>query len=106
MRSEGLLVLVVVLAACGVPTAGRQDKSTGGALVGVTMPTTTVQRWNQDGQNIKRDLEARGHRVDLKYAENNAPDQVPQTEDQIALGAKLLIIASVDGSAHTRLRRC
>ncbi len=65
------------------------------------MPTTSSERWIHDGENIKRDLEGRGHRVDLRYAENDVPNQGKQIEDQIAKGAKLLIIASVDGSALT-----
>ncbi|HEX7303785.1 multiple monosaccharide ABC transporter substrate-binding protein [Lentzea sp.] len=103
MRSPRFVVPVVVLlvAACGAPAAGQQVKAPDGALVGVTMPTTTSQRWISDGENIKRDLESRGHRVDLQYAQNDVPTQVKQIEDQIAKGAKLLIVASVDGSALT-----
>ncbi|KOV78066.1 multiple monosaccharide ABC transporter substrate-binding protein [Nocardia sp. NRRL S-836] len=104
MRSARLVVPLValVLAACGAPATGSQVQAAKGALVGVTMPTTSSERWNHDGQNIKRDLEAKGHRVDLRYAENDVPNQVKQIEDQIRAGAKLLIIASVDGSALTK----
>ncbi|HUQ54672.1 multiple monosaccharide ABC transporter substrate-binding protein [Lentzea sp.] len=102
MRSSKFVVLVAVLvAACGAPAAGRQSRPADGALVGVTMPTTSSERWIRDGENIKRDLESRGHRVDLQFAQNDVPNQVRQIEDQIARGAKLLIIASVDGSALT-----
>ncbi|MGW6441534.1 multiple monosaccharide ABC transporter substrate-binding protein [Lentzea sp. NPDC055074] len=102
MRSSkfGVLVLALLVAACGAPAAGEQGKPDG-ALVGVTMPTTTSQRWISDGENIKRDLESRGHRVDLQYAQNDVPTQAKQIETQIGAGAKLLIIASVDGSALT-----
>ncbi|MDX3659116.1 sugar ABC transporter substrate-binding protein [Streptomyces sp. ID05-26A] len=104
MRSSKFVLPVVLLlaTACGVPAAGQQDKPAESALVGVTMPTTKSQRWISDGENIKRDLEARGHRVDLQYAENDVPNQVRQVQSQIAAGAKLLIIASVDGSALTQ----
>lgn len=104
MRSSKFVVPLILLlvAACGVPASGQQDKQPESALVGVTMPTTTSQRWISDGENIKRDLESRGHRVDLQYAQNDVPNQVKQVESQIAAGAKLLIIASVDGAALTR----
>ncbi|MDX8147273.1 multiple monosaccharide ABC transporter substrate-binding protein [Lentzea sp. BCCO 10_0061] len=97
-----VLAVALLAAACGGPAAGDQPKPGDGALVGVTMPTTKSERWISDGENIKRDLESRGHRVDLQYAENDVPTQVKQIEDQIAKGAKLLIIASVDGSALTK----
>jgi putative multiple sugar transport system substrate-binding protein len=101
MRLSVVPVVVLLVAACGAPAADQQVKSADGALVGVTMPTTSSERWIHDGENIKRDLEKQGHRVDLKYAENDIPSQVKQIEGQIAAGAKLLIIASVDGSALT-----
>ncbi|MEU0878224.1 multiple monosaccharide ABC transporter substrate-binding protein [Lentzea sp. NPDC005914] len=90
-----LPVVLMLLAACGTPAAKPPE----GVLVGVTMPTTSSERWIHDGQNIKRDLEKQGHRVDLRYADNDVPKQAEQIEDQIAKGAKLLIVASVDGSA-------
>ncbi|NKE59008.1 sugar ABC transporter substrate-binding protein [Lentzea sp. PSKA42] len=95
-------VVALLVTACGAPAAGQQVKPAEGALVGVTMPTTSSERWIHDGENIKRDLERLGHRVDLRYAENDVPSQVKQIESQIADGAKLLIIASVDGSALTQ----
>ncbi|MET9229923.1 multiple monosaccharide ABC transporter substrate-binding protein [Lentzea sp. NPDC003310] len=104
MRSPKFVVPVIALlvAACGAPAAGQQVKQPESALVGVTMPTTTSQRWLSDGENIKRDLESRGHKVDLQYAENDVATQIKQVQGQISAGAKLLIIASVDGSALTQ----
>lgn len=103
MRSKFVVsVIVLLVAACGAPATGRETKPPESALVGVTMPTTTSQRWTSDGENIKHNLESRGHRVDLQYAQNDVPTQVKQVESQIAAGAKLLIIASVDGSALTK----
>jgi putative multiple sugar transport system substrate-binding protein len=104
MRLSSFVVFVAVLltTACGTRATDQRSQPTESALVGVTMPTTSSERWIHDGENIKRDLEAHGHRVDLQYAENDVPTQVKQIEDQITKGAKLLIIASVDGSALTK----
>ena len=55
----------------------------------------------RDGNNVKQQLEAAGYTVDLQYAENDIPTQVNQIENQITNGAKLLIIASIDGTALT-----
>ena len=45
-----LLALAVLMTALPVLAAGE--------LVGVAMPTNSLQRWNQDGQNMKAQLEA------------------------------------------------
>ena len=100
-------VLAVSLAACGsatktadqAPAAG--SGSAAGGLVGVTMPTKSSERWIHDGDNIKAALEKLGYQVDLQYAENDIPTQVNQIENQITKGAKLLIVASIDGTAIT-----
>ena len=98
-------VLTVGLAACG-SAEKTVDKEAGagnaaGALVGVTMPTRSSERWISDGENVQKALEALGYKVDLQYAENNIPTQTQQLDNQITKGAKLLIIASIDGTAIT-----
>jgi putative multiple sugar transport system substrate-binding protein len=65
------------------------------------MPTKSSERWISDGNNLKTQLEKLGYTVDLQYAENDIPTQVNQIENQITKGAKLLIIASIDGTAIT-----
>ncbi|GII31548.1 multiple monosaccharide ABC transporter substrate-binding protein [Planotetraspora mira] len=99
------VALAVLATACGSSekTADTEATSgnTAGALVGVTMPTKSSERWIHDGDNVKAGLEKLGYKVDLQYAENDIPTQVNQIENQITKGAKLLIIASIDGTAIT-----
>ena len=73
--------------------------SGGGELIGVSMPTKDLQRWNQDGENMKKELEAAGYTVDLQFASNDIPTQVSQIENMIAGGCKLLVIASIEGDS-------
>lgn len=68
-------------------------------LVGVAMPTQSLQRWNEDGANMKKILEEKGYKVDLQYAEDDVSNQVAQLENMITKGCKVLVIASIDGSA-------
>jgi putative multiple sugar transport system substrate-binding protein len=70
-----------------------------GIVVGVAMPTKSLQRWNQDGSNMKDQLEAKGFEVDLQYAENEVAKQVEQLENMITKGVNALVIASIDGVA-------
>ncbi len=74
-------------------------EAAGGGRVGVAMPTKDLQRWNQDGENMQKQLEAAGYEVDLQYASNDIPTQVSQIENMISSGAKVLVIASIDGDS-------
>ncbi len=70
-----------------------------GELVGVAMPTNSLQRWNQDGQNMKAQLETAGYEVILEYANNDVALQISQIENMILSEVKVLVIASIDGGA-------
>jgi putative multiple sugar transport system substrate-binding protein len=63
------------------------------------MPTKDLQRWNQDGENMKKQLEKAGYNVDLQFANNDIATQTSQIENMITKGDKVLVIASIDGSA-------
>ena len=69
------------LAACSGSGAGSTDDESGAAAdpgdltVGVAMPTQTSERWIDDGDNVKKELEELGYKVDLQYAENDIPTQ-------------------------------
>lgn len=103
--AAGALVLATAMTACGSSTKtidqANDSGSNAGALVGVTMPTKSSERWVHDGDNLRKALEKLGYKVDLQYAEDDIPTQVNQVENQITKGAKLLVIASIDGTAIT-----
>lgn len=90
MKKVILLALVVTLA---LASAFGQAQ-----LIGVAMPTQSLQRWNQDGANMKAKLEEKGYKVDLQYANNDINTQIQQLENMITKGCKVLVIASIDGS--------
>lgn len=72
--------------------------------VGVSMPTKSLQRWNQDGDNMKKMLEDAGYEVDLQYGgENEIPMQIAQIENMIASDCKVLVIAAIDGDSLTEV---
>lgn len=98
------LGVAVMLAACsggrpGTGSTGSADNK--GALVGVAMPTKVSERWIADGNAVKSDLEKNGYKVDLEYANNDIPTQVQQINTMITKGAKVLVIASIDGGSLT-----
>jgi putative multiple sugar transport system substrate-binding protein len=63
------------------------------------MPTKSSERWIADGNNMKKQLEAAGYKVDLQYAEDDIPTQVSQVENMVTKGEKMLVIAAIDGTA-------
>src|SRR3978361_235935 len=71
-----------------------QSKST----VGIAMPTKASARWIDDGNNIVKVLKERGYNTDLQYAQYNIPTQLSQIENMVTKGAKVLVIASIDGT--------
>jgi len=90
------LVLVCGLCACGSKPAATASSAN---LVGVSMPTKDLQRWNQDGENMEKLLKEAGYEVDLQYGANDIPTQVSQIENMIASGVKVLVIAAIDGDS-------
>ena len=100
------LGLAVSLAACsggrgGAGTASTDDSAGAnkGALIGVAMPTKTSERWIKDGDAVKAALEKLGYKVDLEYGDDKIPQQVQQVSNMLTKGAKVLIIAAIDGTA-------
>lgn len=84
--------------------AASTPAAAGGAKIGISMPTQSLQRWNQDGSNMKAEFEKAGYTVDLQYAgDNDIPTQVSQIENMITGDCKVLVIAAIDGSSLTEV---
>ncbi len=88
--------LAVSMSACsGAPGgAGAADCN-----VGITMPTRSLERWINDGEQLQAKLKDAKCTVDLQYADDKVDQQISQIQNQIAGGAKILVIASIDGTA-------
>lgn len=94
-----MITVGTLLAGCGkvdTETATSGDKS---KTIGVCMPTKTLQRWNQDGDNMKKQLEAAGYKVDLQYGDDDIPTQVSQIENMIANGVDVLVIVAIEADS-------
>lgn len=110
-RAAGLAAVLsagaLALSACAGGGAGSTtDAAASGAVgsgegikVGVAMPTQTSERWIADGNAVKEGLEKAGYVVDLQYANDDIPTQTQQIDQMITNGAKILVIASIDGTA-------
>src|SRR4051794_30938777 len=88
------VALAATMAATAVTGAFAPSKGT----VGIAMPTKSSARWIDDGNNIVKILKERGYGTDLQYAEDDIPNQLSQVENMVTKGAKVLVIAAIDGT--------
>ncbi len=113
LLGAALLAGMLVVAACGDGTATPTPSPGGssapaesarpvtGGLVGIALPSTSSSRWAADGDNLVNALSALGYATDLQFGEDDIATQVSQVEHMIAEGAKVLVIAPVDGTTLT-----
>ena len=80
--------------ATGAATANPAD-----TLVGIAMPTRSLERWNKDGANLEGLLKDAGYQTTLQYADNKVDQQISQLQNMVNDGANILVIASIDGTA-------
>jgi putative multiple sugar transport system substrate-binding protein len=80
-------------------SGGDETAAPGDILVGVAMPTRSLERWNKDGSQLQGLLEDAGYQVDLQYADNEVDQQISQLQNMINGDADILVIASIDGTA-------
>lgn len=71
-----------------------QDKGT----VGISMPTKSTARWIADGDNMVKVFREKGYKTDLQYADDDVPNQLAQIENMVTKGAKVLVVAAIDGA--------
>ena len=99
MKAKKILGTILCAAIAFTALTGCAGAGSGKNKVGVSMPTKDLQRWNQDGDNMKKELEAAGYEVDLQYANNDVATQLSQVENMINSGCKVLVIAAIEGSS-------
>lgn len=95
MKIIGSMIAALAIGAAAlIAPAVAQDKGT----IGISMPTKSSARWIADGDNMVKEFEGKGYTTDLQYAEDDIPNQLAQIENMITKGAKVLVIAAIDGT--------
>ncbi|ALV07078.1 multiple monosaccharide ABC transporter substrate-binding protein [Roseateles depolymerans] len=98
-RRGALGLLTSLVAAIGLAGTATQVLAQDKGLIGIAMPTKSSARWIADGDNMVKAFKDKGYRTDLQYAEDDIPNQLAQIENLITKKVKVLVIASIDGSA-------
>jgi len=108
IAATGALALGLAACTSSPAPAGNNDAaaaSSGGAAskvecnVGISMPTRSLERWINDGEGLQKKLKDDGCKVDLQYADNKTDQQISQIQNQISGGAKILVVAAIDGES-------
>lgn len=101
----GAALLLVGASACSSTrdtTSGSSGGSTAaaaGGLIGIAMPTKSLERWNNDGTHLEELLKTAGYTTSLQYADNKVDQQITQLQNMINQNPEVLVIASIDGAA-------
>jgi putative multiple sugar transport system substrate-binding protein len=94
------LTAVLAASACSRTRSDNDEgTSSGPALVGIAMPTRSLERWNNDGAHLEDLLKKAGYKTLLQFADNKVDQQITQLQNMINQDAKILVIASIDGTA-------
>src|SRR5580704_14219249 len=91
-------MFALALVSLGATAWGGGALAQGKPTIGIAMPTKSSARWIDDGNNIVKVLKERGYGTDLQYAEDDIPNQLSQVENMVTKGAKMLVIAAIDGT--------
>ncbi|MBB4190759.1 putative multiple sugar transport system substrate-binding protein [Rhizobium aethiopicum] len=92
------IISLMAAAAFGVASFVAPAMAADKGTVGIAMPTKASARWIDDGNNIVKQLQAAGYGTDLQYGDDDIPNQLSQIENMVTKGAKVLVIASIDGT--------
>jgi putative multiple sugar transport system substrate-binding protein len=86
-------VLCLALASCGGGATG------GKTMVGISMPTKSIQRWETDGENMRKGFEDAGYATMVEFANDDTALQVSQLENMINKGCKAIVVAAIDSAS-------
>src|SRR3954447_4926705 len=84
--------------ALGLALALPQVQAAEKGTIAISMPTKSSARWISDGANMVKYFKEAGYKTDLQYAEDDIPNQLAQIENMVTKGAKVLVIAAIDGT--------
>ena len=84
------------------PTNNTPEQSTEGfpadSVIGVALPWLGTQNWAEGNEMFQTELAAAGFKPIVQHANNSVPTQQQQIESMIESGAKVIVVAPIDGT--------
>jgi putative multiple sugar transport system substrate-binding protein len=99
LAAFGVAALATTMVGCSDSRSEGSSGDDGPALIGIAMPTRSLERWNNDGAHLDDLLKKAGYKTSLQYADNKVDQQITQLQNMINQNPKALVIASIDGTA-------
>lgn len=90
-----MIFFISLFTGCNLPVSKSNE---GIKKVALALPTKSSQRWVEDGNNMKKELENIGYEVDMQYAEDIIENQVSQIENMITRKVDAIVVAAIDGN--------
>ncbi|WZH35822.1 MAG: substrate-binding domain-containing protein [Microbacterium enclense] len=91
--------VVLGLAGCTATSVHTADSSDGAGVVGVALPSADDATWDDAGAALAEELRARGFRVDLQFAADDARTQASQMQNMLTKGTDAIVLAPLAGDA-------
>jgi putative multiple sugar transport system substrate-binding protein len=96
------VALAASLAATSACSSTRDESSSSSTetsnLIGIAMPQKSLERWNKDGSHLDEILKKAGYQTSLQHADS-VEQQITQIQNMINQNPKVLVVASIDGTA-------
>lgn len=93
------LTMALAMTACLATAASAKDQK----FVGISFPSTLIDRWPKEAEYMKEGLEALGYRAEIQYADEDDNKQYQQCDNFISQGADLLVVCAVDTASATQI---
>ena len=97
-----LFVALLLCALLALPLAaglgGCKDST---QKIGILMPSENEPRWQQDSENLSKQLKAKGYKAEIKNARSDAATQIEQIQKMIDDNFNILVVAPHDGASLT-----
>ncbi len=100
-----VIFILIALALAGMAFVSGCKKDGGGTIdIGLAMPETHVERWQQDGAALLQGCIDAGYKAEVTYGDADQGRQNQQIQDFITKGAKLLIIGNINEGVNSVVR--
>lgn len=77
------------------------DTIGGGRKIAISMPSQSEPRWMNDSENMKKELEAKGYEVDIRFAQDHPQQQASDIESFVQEKADCIIVVPIDSKPLT-----
>lgn len=85
----------------GEDNASGNDGNGGkeGQTIALAFPTQSATRWTSDAENMQKELEQRGYKVKMEFAEDDPQEQIGQVEQFIKDKVDCIVVTAIDSSS-------